>query len=185
MKNKIFDFLQLVLTIISIGIAGYFLYENEKLNTLVGNQNTFIKDVTGKESEFLKDSKKYRDSIVSYQNETTYLTEGKELTSKQFIERFDKMRVERDSLKSLYDYAKKVYRFDVTLKSTKDSITLSTSGKSRADSARIALKYFKHRIKRHNLDWTITVDPPEEKPVKNTTLKRDLEKPTSDTSKLK
>ncbi|MNL43111.1 hypothetical protein D3C87_1656080 [compost metagenome] len=115
--------------------------------------------MTGKESEFLKESKKYRDSLVSYTSETTFLTGGKELTSDQFVKAFDKIRQERDSLQSLYDYAKGIYGFEVRVKITSDSTqTLYRKGDSKADSAEIALLYFHDRIKLRNNVWTVYPD---------------------------
>lgn len=158
MKRKIISvvFLTYIVSIVLVG--GYLFYENTVLQDVITEQNEFIKQVTGKDSVFIDQSNKYQDSLSKYTEKISFHLKGKPVTSEQFTDAYYKLDDERDSLKMLYDYAKRTYGFNVKLskKHSKGSTTttLSSPLNTRADSADITYYFFKHRIKLKNGSWT-------------------------------
>lgn len=185
MKNKVVDIILFIGFICLAGVAAYSIYNTSKLETVIENQNNFIKEVTGKESEFVAESQKYRDSIVSYTKEITYLLNGKTLTSDQFVDAYDRLRSEKDSINTLYNQAKKFYGFEIIMEDKNDSTTLIYSkGNTRADSADIAYRFFKDRIKRNQKGlWTADLTSKEDLNKLNKQIKSNLKK-MLDTSAL-
>lgn len=169
MKEKVLGILVLFLFIALSGVLSYALYDNSRLNNVIDNQNAFIKEVTGKESEFDKESKKYRDSLTSYTNKISYLLEGKTISSSEFVKAYDRLRDKSDSLqrelddlKFIYRFAKSSYGFDVKLYRTDSTLKVSTVSYTKADSAQTALQFFHDRLKRTKTGWTIDTTGPKD-----------------------
>lgn len=157
MKRKILTALFLIYIASLILLGGYLGFENDRLKNVIVEQNEFIKQVTGKDSVFINQTNKYQDSLSQYTEKISFHLKGKPVTSDQFIDAYRKLEDERDSLKDVYDYARKAYGFDikVTKKETKNTITttLGPKGKTRADSADITYYFFKDRIKFKKGSW--------------------------------
>jgi hypothetical protein len=169
MKQKIADYLLIFLILCLTAMFGYSLYQNSKLENVIENQNTFIMEVTGKQSKFDKESKEYRDSLTSYSKEISFRLNGNKLTSDQFVKAYDKLADERDSiidanrtLKLKYDLAQDIYGFKIKVTETKTKVFYSAVPYTKADSAETALWFFKDRLKITKKGWTADITGPKE-----------------------
>jgi len=183
MKEKITAILLLFLFSTLIGVLMYSFYDNSRLNNVIEDQNEFIKEVTGKESDFAKESKKYRDSLTSYTNEIKYLLDGKTITSNQFINAYEKLskrndslNTELDNLKFIHSYVKKLYGFDVKVMKTDSTISISALPYTRADSAKVALDNFHDRLKRIKNGWEVNITGPREIKKANDQIRKTFDK---------
>ena len=165
-KRKIGDLIFIIIYIcLASGMAyTYYLYENTK--DIVVEQNAFIKQITGKDSVFLDESKKYQDSLHKITEKFYWYIDGKEVGADQFLQAYKKLERERDSIKAMYNHAQGIYGFRVKYKRWKKGDTTytntSTIGTTRADSAALTYYFFKDRIKKDkDGSWTAYLDSEE------------------------
>jgi len=149
MKQKIAGLVLVFLLIIILVGSAYLLYDNERLNEIIVTQNNFIKDVTGKDSVFINQSKKYRDSLDNFTKKFTYYLDGKVVNSEQFFAAYKLLQTQKDSITYMYDHAKKLYGFDIESRHINDSTIVTRRRRfTRADSADITYYFFKDRIRK-------------------------------------
>jgi hypothetical protein len=124
-------------------------------------------------------TKIHRDSLTSYSKEITYLLNGKEINSSQFVKAYDRLADERDSLKEVisdlkfkYNLAKESYGFEIEVVQRKAKVSYSTVPYTKADSASMALLFFKDRLKRTKKGWSVDTTGP--KDIEE--IKRELKK---------
>lgn len=155
MKKTIYNVLLAIGLVITTLLFAYVLYDNNRLNSVIEEQNQLIKLTTGKDSKYLMDSKKYKDSIDKFTQRLTLITDGKKLNTFQILDAYHELESKNDSLSILLDIAKKEYgiKFKITKKG--NTISYGTLGNTRADSASILYPYFKDKLKKRKGSWYI------------------------------
>jgi len=141
--------------------AGYIAFQNSRLQNIIAQQDQLIKKANHDNGSYLDRARNYKDSVKTITERISFLMGNKKMTSDQFIQLYNTTSEQRDSLAALlsderflFNYAKDQYGFNVFLYKNNDT-TIASSKLSRADSAKIAFKYFKGRLKRTNNGWEI------------------------------
>ncbi|PRY51536.1 hypothetical protein B0I27_107122 [Arcticibacter pallidicorallinus] len=172
MKNKIIDVVSFILVAALVAFAAYTYHEKEQLTLIISKQNDLIKKTTGKDSEFIDKANDLKDSIKTYTEKITFITGGKEISSSQFIDLYNKLESKNDSLddklwrlEERYRFAERHYKFKVKDELKGTTLYLTTEP-STADSARAALLLVRDRLKINKKDeWYLQTPKPDPKVV--------------------
>ena len=149
------DVLGFIMVISLVILSAYLYSANEELKSIVSEQNEYLKSSTVKDSLRNEKSENLQDSLKSYSNAILEALGKGNIDPDLFLNSFKKVEGERDSLKLIYDYAKKAYGFEMVFekltKNYKDSTITSSTYWSKentpADSARMLLPYFRDRLR--------------------------------------
>jgi hypothetical protein len=179
MKSKVLIILRSLIYFMLIFLSGYLIYNQQRLNNIISKQNALIKKTTGNDSKFLNKAKKYTDSIQTYTEAISFILNGKKLNSDQFIKVYEKLRSKNDSLQNLvnsqtyiYNFVKNEYGFKIKYKETATKMHVEVLPYTRADSARVALQFFKDRLKRTKDGWEVNITGPKQIKEANAEIKR-------------
>lgn len=141
--------------LVAILLFAYVKYDNSRLNNLLSEQNRLIKSMTGKDSRYLMDSKKYKDSIDKFTQRLSLITNGKKLNTFQILDAYRDLEKKNDTLNILLDIAKNDYGIKFKISRKGNNTVYESAKNTRADSARLLYPYFKDNLKKRKGQWYI------------------------------
>lgn len=132
------------------GFIIYLLTSINDLNSSIREKDTLI-------NKGLKSNKqkveKLTDSLKSFTEDWDFIVAGKKLTSRQFLELYEKLENEKLELEAKYTLAKRVYGFEIEKKISNNREMYFPKRFTEADSAALTYSVFKDRLQFIDGSW--------------------------------